>query len=526
MPRNPFVDYRRPELKEELKNLSNLLKHLGVSPKELRFISAKRYSQYHLVSTIKRSGGTRVLSVPNDRLKFIQRQIYDLLQPLYSPRWCVQGFIKGRSALENARKHVGRTHLVKIDFSNYFDQIKSPRIKGVLSYFDLEQDVVDAILVFCTLGGRLPQGAPTSPLLANMVTFRFDQVMLEYSKANRLRYTRYADDIALSSFSRPRLLKSSVVGDYSRLRRDDFDDGFLEIFDLEGFEVNEDKLFYCGRKSRRSVTGYTVNEFANVPREHIRNVQAILHDIESRGYALAQRRFSEQSKSIKSLRNSLKGRIGWISATKGISDPVYRRLALRFNSLFAHDQLAVGPDFSKLATMSTWVFEAYDAKTSMIEAQGTAFFLKGFGLVTAAHCLAKGCVYSVFNVEKPAEKYKVTVAKRHDHIDLGILDHSVPAEKFIELAMSTREANVGEEVISWGFPDFSAGKHITRKSGKVSSKPTLSAVEFYSVDFKLYQGTSGGPILNSTQEVLAITHKGGDGEAYDLAVKSRYLNML
>ena len=418
MPHNPFIVYRKPVLANEMTSASAFLSAIGASEKEINLISAKKHSQYHLVTIAKRSSGSRTLSVPNDRLKFLQRKVIEIIYPLYRPRWCVQGFIKGRSALGNAQRHVGRNHLVKLDLKDFFDQITSVRVRGVLNYFGVDRIVIETIITLCTLSGKLPQGAPTSPLLANMVAFSLDQRMLDYAKQNRLKYTRYADDIVLSSFSKPRILKSSVSADFTKLRSDDLDEKFMNIFNEEGFAINEEKMWYCGPRASRTVTGYTINEFVNVPREHIRRIRSILHDIEARGYPSAQVKFSEKTRSIKSLKSSLKGRLGWVSATKGLSDPVYRNLAIRYNKIFPLGALEIGPDFTQMSSMSTWVLEALSLNGhGLPEAQGTAFFLKGVGLVTAAHCLPNNCEYLVFDVEHPG----VPPLKWSTHWDRNIL---------------------------------------------------------------------------------------------------------
>lgn len=287
MPINPFIEFRKPDLATELKSVPDFLAAIGCSQKEINLISAKKFNQYKFLDVKKRSGGTRELSVPNDRLKFLQRQVGNILSPLYRPRWCVQGFLKGRSALGNAQMHLGRKHLVKIDFKDYFGQITTSRVRGVLNYFGIDRGVADIIVSLCMLLGSLPQGAPTSPLLANMITFRLDQRLVEYSRKNRLKYTRYADDIVFSSFSKPRILKSSVGSGYAKLSIDDIEDSLLDIFNEEGFLINEEKMFYCGANASRTVTGYTINEFANVPREHIRRIRSILHEIDLHGYNLA-----------------------------------------------------------------------------------------------------------------------------------------------------------------------------------------------------------------------------------------------
>ncbi|MEM1009199.1 MAG: reverse transcriptase domain-containing protein, partial [Myxococcota bacterium] len=497
--------------------MTELNRYLGTTNKELHYISARKLSQYHSVSIPKRGGGMRLLSVPNYRLKFLQHLLNVKLQGLYSVRGCVHGFVNSKSALTNAQEHLGRRHLIKVDLKDYFDQISRQRVKGVLLSIGVPLSVAEAITNLCTLFDALPQGAPTSPVLANMVTFRLDQELVVFAKKNRLRYSRYADDIVLSSYSRPRVLNSAIETEYAQLSLSHLDEKLLQVFEHQGFELNEEKLYYCGAGARRSVTGYTINKFTNVPRKHVRRVRATLHNIRRNGYDAEQRSFSQKTSSTKSLKKSLFGQIEWIGATKGRSDPVFRRYAIEYNGLFA-EKFELGPDLSRLSTLSTWVLETTHPNPACAgDTQGTAFFLKNVGLVTAAHCVPATHSYIVFCVDEPSKKYPVIVAKRHDLVDLAILHHSIPSEDYIELSRAEREPNVGEETSLWGFPAYSVGNKIEERRGRVVSHPTKSAVALLCVDQKINQGNSGGPLLNSAREVVGVAHKGGPDEAQDLA---------
>lgn len=518
MPRNPFNNHRLPALPDEFSSLAKLSSYLGLSEKEFRYISANKVRQYHTVEIPKRGDGTRVLSVPVARLKFLQTNINELLQNMYSVRNCVHGFVPGKSALTNAQEHLGRRHLVKIDLLDYFGQIGRQRVKGVLTSLGVPTLVSEAITVLCTLKNGLPQGAPTSPVLANMVTFRLDQELVQFSKKNRLRYSRYADDIVFSSYSRPRIIRSNIEAHYARLELAEIDGKLLNIFDRESFVLNERKLYYCGRDARRTVTGYTINAAVNVPLKHVRRVRATLHNVRTNGYDAEQRKFSAKTCSTKSLKKSLRGQIEWIGATKGRSDKVFRRYAIEFNAQFM-DEIEVGPNLSRLESLSTWVLESEHPDPNEIGTQGTAFFLRGVGLVTAAHCVPEGNTIEVFSVDRYGVKYTVTVRERHDQYDLAILEHTIPTAAFIELERATREPNVGEETQIWGFPGYNPGHQVENRLGRVVSHHTRSGVSLLCVDQKINQGSSGGPMLNSASEVVGVAHKGGPDEAQDLAVK-------
>ncbi len=518
VPRNPFINHRLPTLPDEFSSLAKLSSHLGLSKKEFRYISANKLSQYHTVEIPKRGDGTRILSVPNARLKFLQTKINELLQKMYSVRGCVHGFVPGKSALTNAQEHLGRRHLVKVDLLDYFGQIGRQRVRGVLRSLGVPSPVSEVITVLCILKDGLPQGAPTSPVLANMVTFRLDQELVQFSKKNRLRYSRYADDIVFSSYSRPRIIQSSIEAHYAHLELTDIDEKLLIIFERESFELNEQKLYYCGKDARRTVTGYTINEAVNVPLKHVRRVRATLHNVRKNGYDAEQRKFSAKTFSMKSLQKSLRGQIEWIGATKGRSDKVFRRYAIEFNALFS-EKIEVGPDLNRLESLSTWVLETENPDPNEFGTQGTAFFLRGVGLVTAAHCVPAGNTIEVFSVDDFGTKYAVTVRERHDHYDLAILDHAIPTTEFIELERASREPNVGEESRIWGFPGYCPGHQVENRLGRVVSHPTRHGISMLCVDQKINQGSSGGPLLNSASEVVGVGHKGGPDEAQDLAVK-------
>lgn len=518
MPRNPFIGYRTPSIPNELSSVPELSRHLNLKGKEYRYISVNKFEQYKSIEIPKRSGGVRLISAPNSRLKFFQRRINLLLQPLYSERSCVHGFVSEKSALTNAQEHLGRKHIVKIDLKDYFGQVSTKRVEGVLRSIGLRSDVSRVIANLCTLRGSLPQGAPTSPTLANMVTFRLDRKLVDFSKTRRLRYSRYADDLVFSSYSRPRIIDKSIESDYAKLNLSDLDDDLLAIFQHEGFELNEEKLYYCGRSSRRTVTGYTINERVNVPRRHVRRIRATLHNVKKNGYDAEQRFFSQKTRSIKSLSQSLRGQIEWIAFAKGRSDPVFRSYAEKYNKTFSH-KIVVGPDLSKLADLSTWVLETSRPNGDGSEPQGTAFFLEGVGLVTAAHCVPDSHKIEVFRFDLPSSKFTVTVDKKSDLLDLAILKHSIPQSEFLELQQAKREPNIGEETILWGFPGYSAGHKLEERRGRVVSHPVKHAIPLICVDQKINQGNSGGPLLNSEREVVGIAHKGGPSEAQDLAVK-------
>src|SRR5262245_52381812 len=140
----------------------------------------------------------RMISAPDERLKFLQRKLADKLTELYRPRNPVHGFVAKRSVKTNALAHLHRRFVVNIDLKDFFPTISQKRVKGMLLSLGIDARVAEIIARICCNNGHLPQGAPSSPVLSNMICFRLDKNLMGLAKEARCIYTRYADDITLS----------------------------------------------------------------------------------------------------------------------------------------------------------------------------------------------------------------------------------------------------------------------------------------------------------------------------------------
>lgn len=190
----------------------------------------------------KRSGGSRSILAPYPSLLEVQRWINEhILSAVPLPN-CVTGFRPNYSILDNARMHCGRAELVKIDLENFFPSISFRRVMYVFVGLGYPQNVAYILSKLCTLNDELPQGAATSPTLSNIIAGPMDVRFYRLCKKNRLRYTRYADDIAISGKSIPKGIR--------RL--------FFEIIDSEGFKVNDKKVRYLEEGEKKVVTGLDI----------------------------------------------------------------------------------------------------------------------------------------------------------------------------------------------------------------------------------------------------------------------------
>jgi S1-C subfamily serine protease len=503
---------------KQFQSQGSLLKYLSMTQAELDVIAKFRGRMYLSFLTPKKSGGNRQISAPNKRLKYLQRLLLPVLETMYRPRIVVNGFCKDRSAITNAKAHRGRRHVVNIDLKDFFPSISEIRVKNLLIAIGVHRDVANTICILCCWKHGLPQGAPTSPILSNMICLKLDLQISKFCKANRIRFTRYADDLSFSTFGNP-----AALFDEMPLAAGKFDLEFLAssietAITKNGFEINEEKLRYFNERSRREVTGIIINQKLNVRRSFVRNIRSALYEAESKGYDVAQEKFQSITKSDRSLKEVLRGRIAWIGQVKGISDGVYRNYATRFNRFF-HEDMKIGPSFEEIQDHSVWVVEVeFPSGHPDVCAQGTCFFLNGYGLVTANHCVEGAKKIEVFRVDNQSSKYPATVKRFDAHRDLAILDHGIPQDKFHSLDVTDTPIIRGDEIVCLGFPDFGNGDKLTVSPGSVISRPKKHGVEQISVSQLIVPGNSGGPLLSNSSRVVGIAHKGGPGEPRNLAI--------
>ena len=491
-----------PELVDE----ATLLAHLGLGPAELKKI------WYQHFSIAKRAGTMRLISAPDKRLKILHAKLKPLLDQLYRVRNPVHGFVADRSVKTNALAHGRRRHVVNLDLKDFFPTVTENRIDGLLTALGVNARVAEIVARLCCFNGHLPQGASTSPVLSNMICFRLDADLLRVAKGARATYTRYADDITCSSSQPPAPLFDGALPPVGRFSPDMLAPALRGTFTANGFTINPDKAHYADRNSRRIVTGVKINAGLNVDRRYIRHIRALLHSIEKLTLADAEEKY-RQAGGKGSLAAHLRGKISYVAHLKGLADPVVRALALRYNKSFVTAPIKLAPTTEEQRDRSVWIVEHSANKGQ----QGTAFFLTGVGLVTAAHCVTGAKDLKVYHLSKPSNKAAVSVLKRCDHRDLAILGHDIPATDFFELEAAAQPVKVGNVLAAYGYPDFGPGDQLSIRSGTVSSLPIKSAVRRIEVTQELSQGMSGGPLLDGGGKVAGIVHKGGPDEAKQIA---------
>jgi len=508
-----------PNVPKELKSASTFFAYLGVGSSERKFLEHYAFYRYTEIAIPKRRKGTRKLLVPERRLKFLQRQTLELLSQLYSPRNPVHGFVLGRGAITNANAHQARPYLLNIDLSNYFGVISRRRVLGMLRSLSLGEEVALAISSICVTRDQLPQGAPTSPILSNMVAYRLDRDLMNFAKTHRLRYTRYADDISLSGYTPPMELFVAGLPVSGRVPVEQLSAALRLVFSTNGFDIAPQKVWYSGPNFRKEVTGLIINEFTNVKRTFVRNVRASLYRVETMGISAAEKDYQKRYRTTASLEQVLRGRLEWIAQVRGRSFGAYRTLAKRFDKQFPASPIPILPTYEEIAERAVWVIDFFVGGACE---QGTAFFLEGIGLVTAHHVLnglPPGQHATLHRPSAPGKNFKaVPTARQCPYRDLMILEHDVPAEDYLSLPVATAPERRKAEIVAFGFPEYGLGDQLGTRFGTLLGGATKHGVKLLEVSATLSNGISGGPIVNDRYQVIAIAHRGGTNEHKQLGV--------
>jgi len=270
-----------------------LITSTGMDWQALTALADAAPSLYRRYPKRKSNGRLRWLSAPQPELKHIQRQILDTLLYDLSPHDAAHGFVPKRSVISHARNHVGQRWLVGLDIKDFFDETGEEAVRSVLVQIQgLSQREIQLISKLCCLSGVLPQGAPTSPCLANLYFKSADVLLSEYARAHKLNYSRYADDLAFSGPTVPTDLVDTVS----------------EICGTLGYQLASRKTRILGSGTRQLVTGLVVNQGISVPRPLRRRLRAIIHHGKQCGLPMALERADLREDGIMGL-------IGWVSLT-------------------------------------------------------------------------------------------------------------------------------------------------------------------------------------------------------------------
>ena len=300
---------------------ADVARYLGLTIPRLRWLAfhsdSTTVSHYVFFTVPKKTGGVRRLAAPHATLAAAQRQIFNEILPRLRLHPAAHGFVTGRNILSNATPHVGARFVVNLDLKDFFPSIGFPRVRGILAAAGYSPCAATILALLCTESPRqvlglqgerlfvatgpraLPQGACTSPALANVAARVLDARLAGLAKAWGWTYTRYADDLTLST---------TAEADIGRLLT-----AVRNIVADEGFTVNEAKTKVLRRSQAQEVTGLVVNQRPKAPRELIRRIRAILHRAKHEGLEAQNRQGHEHFEAW------LRGMIAYIAMTDKVA---------------------------------------------------------------------------------------------------------------------------------------------------------------------------------------------------------------
>ncbi len=330
--------------------------------------------RYHAFTIPKKNGQTRLIKAPKQGLKWAQRLLNECLQAVFTPREAAMGFVKGRSVVTNASKHVGRRFVFNLDLKDFFPSTHFGRVHAVLQLepFGFSPKVAYLIANLCTDAvtqteedvkgeevvtkrASLPQGAPTSPILTNLVCRRLDTKLVKLAQTHRCTYSRYADDLTFSS--------------NREVFTDDFREQVRQLIRSEGYTPHPTKERLQTSRERQEVTGVVVNRRTNVPREYARQVRAMLHhwevwgekeaaeyfeskyDRQGKGSQRLGRRYS-QPEEVPTFKRALLGKIEYLGMVRGKEDAMYLNLRQRHDDLSGRTARQIEAELALLEQLS------------------------------------------------------------------------------------------------------------------------------------------------------------------------------
>lgn len=325
-----------------LRSPSSLARWLGLSAAELAWFGgswrldekdAPRLDHYAYRWVSKRSGGFRLIEMPKSRLREIQRRVLHGLLEKIPAHQAAHGFVAGRSCVSHAALHHGKAAVIRLDLRDFFSSVPASRVHALLTSLAYSPAVAGLLTGIAThatpwreLNRRenraripyvqrqrlsaphLPQGAPTSPALANLCAFRLDLRLDALAKSMNAVYSRYADDLV---FSGGRELLAGAQRFVALV-------GAIAL--EEGFALNRHKTRVMSASQRQQVTGLVVNRFPNVPRKDFDQLKAVLHNCLRHGAA------SQNREGVRDFRAHLMGKIAYVASLHPVRGKRLREL--------------------------------------------------------------------------------------------------------------------------------------------------------------------------------------------------------
>lgn len=317
----PFSDRADSEVgPPKIIQIKNIADYLGINPLMIGSFLRNKEKHYRTFEITKRSGAKRRIDAPRTFLKVTQWWILDTILSHFSESEYAYGFTKGKSFVENARRHIGASHVLNLDIENFFPMIGIQSVYLAFRRMGYNANAARILSEICSYEDHLPQGAPTSPKLSNLVFHDIDLLLAKRCATENISYSRYADDMTFSASSR--------ISDV-------FFADVVQILSQSGFTINSRKTRFMGPNQRKEVTGLVLGkddialplEFLNgcrgwfhkvqqLPQQHVNDYQKIagtlnlLKQVKGRGSGPV---IKQGSDALQAITNFLPPKLVWES---------------------------------------------------------------------------------------------------------------------------------------------------------------------------------------------------------------------
>lgn len=294
-------------------HFSNLV---GVKWENLKKIITNPDKFYHCFDISKKSGGKRKISVPNSELELCQEFIKNNILDKINISLSAEGFAPKKSIITNARNHLNKEMVLNVDLKDFFPSISSKKVFYVFnSICGYDNDLSYCLTKLVMYNGGLPQGACTSPILSNIVSFKLDIRLNRLAESLKISYSRYADDITFSGDSNKVNSKLLVL--------------ITKIINDCGYDINSTKTRFQSKYGKQEVTGLLVNNGRiSVPRNYVKKIRQELYYIKRYGIDEHKKRTGIYNKFY---REHLKGKIMFVYS---INRDLGNKLLIEYNLIF------------------------------------------------------------------------------------------------------------------------------------------------------------------------------------------------
>jgi len=300
-------------------SLSELQLRLNINTNELKLHSL--HPKYYSFTICKPGGGFREIETPVSILKEIQRKLSYYLQAWYYEHQTTSsyGYIicpKKKKSLKNivgnARLHLGNPYMMQMDFDDFFHHIRIRDVYGIFrsTAFNFSEETSCTLAKVCTYNGRLPMGAPTSPVLSNIYVIELDKKIEKWAAIKSVIFSRFVDDLTFSSKERP-----FTENDYNEI---------LDITNYFHLQLNPKKVKLLGPFDSKTVTGLTLNETIDIPSEFYKSLDNDLIRLKSVFETTILTGCLDDNPLLKKIKQEIQGEINFIGMVEGFNSPQFK----------------------------------------------------------------------------------------------------------------------------------------------------------------------------------------------------------